>query len=64
VGDEPVELDEAALVQQQVEPLARGELPLLVLLGDAGGSPALFGERLTVVQLIEKLPRVGHGGGR
>ena len=39
VGDEPVELDEAALVEQQVEPLARGELALLVLLRDARRPP-------------------------
>ena len=44
VGHEPVELDEAAFVEEEVEPLARGELPLLVLLGDARGPPALFGE--------------------
>ena len=31
VNHEAVELDEAALVEQQVEPLARGELSLLVL---------------------------------
>ena len=45
VGDEPVELDEAALVEQQVEPLAGGELALLVLLRHAGGAAALLGER-------------------
>jgi hypothetical protein len=39
VGHEPVQLDEAALVEQQVEPLAGGELALLVLLGDAGRPP-------------------------
>ena len=44
MGDEAVELDEAALVEQEVEPLARGELALLVLLGDARGAPALLGE--------------------
>ena len=64
VGDEPVQLDEAALVQQQVEPLARGELALLVLLRDARGAPALFGERLAVMELLEKLAGVGHGGRR
>ena len=62
VGDEAVELDEAALVEQQVEPLAGGELALLVLLRHAGGSPALLGEGLAVVQLIEQLSGVGHGG--
>ncbi len=44
MGDEPVELDEAAFVEQQVEPLARGELALLVLLGDPCGATALLGE--------------------
>ena len=44
MGHEPVELDEAAIVEEEVETLARGELPLLVLLGDARGPPALFGE--------------------
>ena len=61
VGDEPVELDEAALVEEEIEPLARGQLALLVLLRDAGGAPALFGERLAMVELFEELPGVGHG---
>ena len=61
VGDEAVELDEAAFVEQQVEPLARGELALLVLLGDARRAPALLGERLTVMELFEELSGVGHG---
>ena len=64
VGDEAVELDEAALVEQEVEPLAGGELALLVLLGDPRGSPALLGEGLAVVELIEELAGVGHGGRR
>jgi hypothetical protein len=33
-----------------------------VLLRHAGRSAALFGERLAVVQLVEELPGVGHGG--
>jgi hypothetical protein len=49
VGDEPVELDEAALVQHEVQPLARGQLALLVLLGDARGAPALLRERLAMM---------------
>ena len=61
MGDEAVELDEAALVEQEVEPLAGGELPLLVLLGHPRGAPALLGEGLTVVELVEELSRVGHG---
>ena len=61
MGDEAIELDEAARIEQQVQPLAGGELALLVLRGDAGGAPALFCERLAVVQLIEELAGVGHG---
>ena len=64
MGDEAVELDEAALVEQQVEPLAGGELALLVLLRHAAGAAALLGERLAVVQLVEQLSGVGHGGRR
>ena len=62
MGDEAVELDEAALVEEEVEPLAGGELAFLVLLGHARRSPALFGQGLAVVELIEELARVGHGG--
>ena len=62
--DEPVELDEAALVEQQVEPLAGGELALLVLLRHAGRAPALLRERLPLVQSLEELSGVGHGGRR
>ena len=61
VGDEAVELDEAARIEQQVEPLAGGELALLVLLGEALGAAALLGLGLLVVQLIEELARCGHG---
>ena len=39
VGDEAVELHEAALIEQQIEPFARGELALLVLLRDAVRRP-------------------------
>jgi hypothetical protein len=39
MGDEAIELDEAALVEQQVEPLAGGELALLVLLGATRAGP-------------------------
>ena len=61
VGDEAVELDEAARIEQQVEPLAGGELALLVLLGDAVGAAALLGRGLAVVQLVEEIAGVGHG---
>ena len=55
VGHEAVELGEAAGVEQQVEPLARGELSLLVLLGDARGSPALFGGGAAMMQVVEEV---------
>ena len=61
VGDEAVELDEAALVEQQIEPLAGGELALLVLLRDARRSPALLREGLAVMELLEKFPGIRHG---
>ena len=55
VGDEAVELDEAALVEQQVEPLAGGELALLVLLRDAVllRRPA-SAAALAMVQVVEE----------
>jgi hypothetical protein len=62
VGDEPVELDEAALVEQEIEPLAGGELPLPVLLGDARRAAAQLGVRLAVLELLEEPALVGHGG--
>ena len=64
VGDEAVELHEAAFVEQEVEPLAGGELALLVLLGDPVRSPALFGERLAVMEFVEEFAGVGHRGGK
>ena len=64
VGDEAVELDEAAFVEQEVQPLAGGELALLVLLGDPIRSPALFGEGLAVMEVVEEFAGVGHRGGR
>ena len=64
VTDLTVELEEAALVQQQVEPLPGGELALLVLLGDPVGTTALLGEFLAVMEFVEKFSGVGHGGRR
>ena len=61
VGDEAIELDEAALVEQQIEPLPRGQLALLVLLGHPRRPASLLGERLAVVELVEELAGVGHG---
>jgi hypothetical protein len=40
VGDEPVDLDEAPRVEEQVDALARRELAALVLLLDALGAAA------------------------
>src|SRR4029077_14507561 len=62
VGDEPVELDEAPLVEQQIETLARGELALLVLLGDPCRSAALLGERLAVMEILKDGAGIGHDG--
>jgi hypothetical protein len=64
MGDEPVQLDEAAFVEQQVEPLAGRELALLVLLGDPRGAPTLLGEGLAVMELFEQFAGVGQGGRR
>jgi hypothetical protein len=60
VRDEAIELDEAPLIQQEVEPLPRGKLALLVLLGDAGRAPALFGLGLAMMQIVEEVA----GGGQ
>ena len=62
VGHEAVQLDEAALVEQEVEALAGGELALLVLLGDPLGAAALLGLGLAVVELVEEIAGIGHGG--
>ena len=49
-----------SLVEQQIQPFPCGEFSLLVLLGDAGRPAALLGERLPVMQLLEKFSGVGH----
>ena len=54
MGHEAIELDEAAFVEQEVEPFPGGELSLLVLLRDPVGTSALFGESLTVVEIVER----------
>ena len=61
VDDEPVELDEGALVEQEVEPLARRQLALGVLRLDALLAAALlrFGD-----PPLEQLELVSHGHGR
>ena len=58
VDDEAVELDEAALVEEQVEALARRELPLVVLRLDAVGAAAEFG---LGAALLEELELLAHG---
>ena len=60
VCDEPIELDERALVEEQVEPFACGELALVVLRLQALGAPALF--RLGAA-LLEEVELVTHGHG-
>ena len=63
MGHEAVELDEAPLVEQEVEPLARGELALLVLLRRcASAPPPCSASALAVVEVVEAFARVGHGG--
>jgi hypothetical protein len=58
VGDEAVELDEAARVEQRRDALARGELAGFVLLVDAGLAAAEDGLPL---ELFEACEGVGHG---
>ncbi len=60
VSNEAVQLDKGPGIQQEIESLAGGELPLAVLLGQAFRPPALFGKGLLVMKLIEKLARIGH----
>jgi len=64
VGDEAVQLHKAALIEQQVEPFPRRELALLVLLGNTIRTTTLLGERLPVMEFVEKFSRVGHRVGR
>jgi hypothetical protein len=64
MGHESVELYEAPLVEQQVNPLASCELALLVLLGDTISASPLFRERLAMMEIVEKLPGIWHGGRR
>lgn len=60
MGDEAVELDEAAFIEQQIEPLPGSELAFLMLLSDALGTSALFGEGLAVVEVVEEFSGLGH----
>ena len=49
VRDQPIELDEATRIEQQIDPLTRAELAGLVLLGDPLFAAA--GERLRIQPL-------------
>jgi hypothetical protein len=65
MGDEAIDLDEAARVEQQVEPLARGELAGRVLLLDTNFAAALEGlgvERLELRDGIQFGRRHGASG--
>src|SRR2546425_907208 len=60
VRDEGVRLDEAAGIEQQTEPLPRGQLPLLVLRLNPIFAPAFSGLGLPSAQLIDAL--IAHHG--
>ena len=60
MGDEAIELDERAGIEQHVEPLARRHLSFLMLRGDAVGAAALF--RLRAL-LLEQLQFFSHSHG-
>ena len=61
VGDETIEFDKTAGIEQEVEAFAGGELALPVLRGHPRLAPALFRECLTMVKFFEQLSRVWHG---
>ena len=60
VGDEAIQLDEAAFVKKEVEPFAGGELALFMLLRDTGRTPAPLGFGLEALQVFQQLPWFGH----
>jgi hypothetical protein len=62
VDDERVELDEGSGIEQQLEPLARGQLPFGVLLFDALLSAAEPRLRPQRVQSLDLRLVVGHAG--
>ena len=53
MDDEPVHLGEASLVQQQLEPLARGLLAPRVLAGDPLGTARQHGGEVAAVEFVE-----------
>ena len=62
--DEPVELDEAALVEQRLDALARGELAGLVLLVDAGLAAGELRLRLHLLEAARSDRSWDHGSWR
>src|SRR5690606_37849798 len=55
VRDELVDLDEAVLVEKELNPLARGEFALFVLRLDAVGSASLFRFDITLLKKLDPL---------
>src|SRR5262249_38322922 len=55
VDDEPIELRERALVEEELEPLARGLLAGLVLAPDSLGSSRQLGREVAAAELVESL---------
>ena len=62
VDDERVELDEGPRIEQQLEPLARGQLPFGVLLLDTFLTAAESRLRAQRVQSLDLRLVVGHAG--
>lgn len=63
MSHESIEFDKTALVEQEVEPLSGGEFSLFVLLGHSGGTAALFRLGLAMMEVVEQLALIRHGGG-
>jgi hypothetical protein len=59
-GDEHVEFAERAAVEQQIDPFARGELALLVLLLHPIGSAALHGLFAKILEALNLGINCGH----
>jgi hypothetical protein len=63
VGDKRIQLLEAALIQELLDPLASGVLPLGVLLGDSLLAAALA-SLISLVSQVEELAFDGHATSR
>jgi hypothetical protein len=61
VGNESVELDEAALIQQHVQSLARRELPLVVLRFDTLSASALLRLGASPFEQVELITHCHRG---